>query len=264
MIRRDHEGGWLIIAQIDHARLAGALARAWGNAGMPSVPALPRLSWGIEHHDDGWAIWDASPRINPASGRPRDFREMRMRDSTAIWSRSIEVCSAAPLAGISVSRHFCHLAEQARRSPRDSDELAAIDRFLREQSGVQADLAAGFHWSGSLDDFSLLCNLGFYAVQFFDRLSLWLCCAAEEQPCCIRPPAGEPVTFHPRRVDQIVADPYPFEVESIALDTSGRRIAAREYESDDDFAQTYHAAPLERLTWTIVHPAPRQGAESPP
>ena len=138
MIRRDDRGDWLVIAQVEHARLAGELARVWGNERVASLAAFPTLVWGIEHHDDGWREWDDAPRINPATGFPRSFLEMRMRDSTAIWTRSIAVCSSDPLAGIAVSRHFCYLAEQVLSSGRaDADDRESIDRFLQEQAAGQ-------------------------------------------------------------------------------------------------------------------------------
>ena len=115
---------------------------------------------------------------------PRDFREMRMRDATAIWTKSISASAKPlPLAGYAVSRHFCFLAEQVRQAGRhDADDLAAVTSFLKQQSGVQAKLeqkAALCHGWG--EGFHRHRELAYRTVQFFDRVSLWLCCADEQE-----------------------------------------------------------------------------------
>ena len=59
-----------------------------GNQHVAALAGDPAILRGVAHHDDGWAEWDAAPRVNPANGMPRSFLEMRMRDSTAIWTRA--------------------------------------------------------------------------------------------------------------------------------------------------------------------------------
>lgn len=258
MIRRDDRGDWLIIAQVEHARLAGELARVWGNDRVASLAAFPTLVWGVEHHDDGWQEWDDAPRLKPATGFPRSFLEMRMRDSTAIWSRSIAVCSADPLAGIAVSRHFCHLANQAQNSGRaDADDRESIDRFLREQAAVQARLVDAARSNKAAEtnrDFEQSCDLGFRTVRFFDLMSLWLCCAERHQPEPLVAPMGEAVKLIPRDPAQIVIEPYPLCVDSLRLETPVRRLAARRYANDAELQAALRAAPIEVLAWTISRP----------
>jgi hypothetical protein len=256
MIRRDDHGDWLIIAQIEHARLAGELARVWGNGRLASLAATPALLRGVEHHDDGWREWDNAPRLNPATGFPRSFMEMRMRDSTAIWTRSIALCALDPLAGIAVSRHFCHLADQVHNSGRaDADDRDSIERFLREQSTVQTDLAAVAHSTesaaGRNGDIEKSFELGFRAVRFFDLVSLWLCCAERHQPEPFVTPAGETVQLTPKDPTHIVVEPYPLCVDSLRLQTPARRLAGRRYASDAELQAALRAAPTEVLAWTI-------------
>jgi hypothetical protein len=259
MIRRDDHGDWLIIAQIEHARLAGELARVWGNDRVASLTATPALLRGVEHHDDGWQEWDDAPRLNPATGCPRSFMEMRMRDSTAIWTRSIVLCAADPLAGIAVSRHFCHLADQVQNSGRaDADDRESIDRFLREQSTVQTNLAAAAHSSksaaGTNGEIENSFDLGFRTVRFFDLVSLWLCCAERHQPEQLIAPLGETVQLVPKNPVQIVIEPYPLCVDSLRLETPARRLAGRRYASDAELQAALRAAPIEVLGWTIGSP----------
>src|SRR5579862_8870095 len=142
MIRRDDGEHWLLIDQQEHAHLAAEVAAVWcADASTTNgVPQWVRdqIWLAVARHDDGWAVWDQAPRVDPATGVPRDFMEMRMADSTEIWSRSIEGCATHPLSAYAVSRHFCYLAEQVRDGRRsDLDDLQAVDRFLQEQVAVQ-------------------------------------------------------------------------------------------------------------------------------
>jgi hypothetical protein len=251
LIRRDDHGDWLIIPQIEHARIAGELARAWGNERFASLAAFPTILWAVEHHDDGWRDWDAAPRLNPATGIPRSFMEMRMRDSTAIWTRSIDFCSSEPLAGIAVSRHFTYLAEQVRSGGRsDADDLEAIDRFLGDQDNESGDLAPRLRRA---EDATVVatCDRGFRTVRFFDAVSLWLCCAERQEPEQMTAPDGESIKLIPEDAWHVAIDPYPLGVNTPRLQTFARRVAARRYENDDDFLATFDAAPLELLAWTI-------------
>lgn len=256
MIRRDDRGDWLIIPQIEHARLAGELALAWGNARVRSLAGFPNLLWGVGHHDDGWRDWDEAPRLKPETGFPRSFNEMRMRDSTAIWTQSIEICSADPLAGIAVSRHFCYLARHVQSSGHaDVDDLAAIDQFLAEQANVEAALSnrARLEAAGarSHQDFETLFDFGLHAVQFFDNVSLWLCCAERHESESVTTPSGETIRLLPRAAGMIGIDPYPLGVDSLVLMTPVRRLAARRYGSDAELQAALQTAPLETLAWTV-------------
>src|SRR5262249_14641356 len=117
MIRRDGSaaaeaaGRWILISQIEHARLAVRLAEHWSGRGF--APLMPRreLLWAVEHHDDGWRAWETAPGVDPTSGRPRSFVEMEPSDSVAIWTRSIdEAADAGPLEAYLVAGHFSSLA----------------------------------------------------------------------------------------------------------------------------------------------------------
>jgi hypothetical protein len=140
MIRRDDGRDWLLISQVDHARLAGEIAAVWGSAAVPSLPVPELLVPAVRDHDEGWRDWERRPQVDPDTGRPRDFTEMPMAVSTAIWGRSIEACAGSPLGGLWVSLHFCWLAEKAWENRRDRpEELAAVESFLDDQAARQQE-----------------------------------------------------------------------------------------------------------------------------
>ena len=163
----------------------------------------------------------------------------------------------APLGGLWVSRHFCWLAEQARPSRQEHrEELAALDQFLDEQARQQAawiDEAVREFAGEHLDR---LLNAGFRYVQFFDRVSLWLCCAERTEPEEIELPSGQPIRFIPESATEIAVEPYPLSVESLELIVPARRVPARRYTDDADLHQTLQNAPTEQLRWTLRPRAP--------
>ncbi len=104
MIRRDTttddgRAAWLLVPQIDHAKLSGNLADVW-RLDSTMAKLADELRTAIHRHDDGWVEWDAHPGVDPLSGRPVNFDEMRLADSLPIWSRSIDhATERGPLLG---------------------------------------------------------------------------------------------------------------------------------------------------------------------
>jgi hypothetical protein len=262
MIRREDGADWLLIPQIEHAHVAAEIAAAWGRALSPDVVAA------VRHHDDGWREWDASPRIDPETGIPRSFLEMPMSVATEIWSRSIELCgqerkpqsevdqTSSPLGGLAVSGHFCWLAEQACESRDDPEELAAIERFLEAQARQQTAWREALQRqeNASTADVDLQVELGFRTVQFFDRLSLWLCCAVQSKPYEAEFPGGGIFKFAPLAPETVSVEPDPFlqGAGPATVTVVAKRIAARSYADDDDLLNALHDSPAERLTWTLL------------
>jgi len=265
MIRRDHEDDWLLIAQIDHARLAAEIAAVWGNDVVPPLPVSDLLVPAIRHHDDGWQKWAAAPQIDPDTGRPLNFTEMPMAVSTAIWEQSIDICSRqAPLSGIWVSRHFCWLAEQTHQSRKDhAEDLAAIEKFLDAQGERQRRLkekeAEQTHAlvSVSPDSLDSLMEAGFRFLQFFDALSIWLCCEPQSEPHETTLHENGPICWAPlgvtgKGVTGIHAEPFPLSVNRLDLTVSVRIIPVREYADDADLHSALQTATRGCLNWAIV------------
>src|SRR6187200_2267627 len=109
MIRRelkltDNSTIWLLVSQVEHARMSGELVRDWREAFSPDVVDA------IAHHDDGWAAWEDEPKLDPARGAPYSFLEMPLAESLSIWDKSIAAARAfGPLGGWIVAGHFYNL-----------------------------------------------------------------------------------------------------------------------------------------------------------
>lgn len=169
MIRRtitvkDGSQHWLLISQVEHARISGELTRAWHE------PFAKEVIEAITHHDDGWAKWEAAPQLDSQRGRPLSFTEMAVADAIIIWDDSIDAGRRIGLlAGALVAGHFIGLArgsEHASQSParewlprRAADRASWLEQWQHESPADRAALA-------DRDQHMLLTA---------DLLSLWLC-----------------------------------------------------------------------------------------
>jgi hypothetical protein len=267
VIRRDSADSWLLISQLEHARIAAEITAAWGG---PSVPPLPVPEWlvpAIRRHDDGWTDWERAPTILPETGAPRDFTEMPMPVATRIWSRSIDVCAApqsggSPLGALSVSRHFCHLAEHARNHRSDAGDRSAAEQFLREQADRQCAWRETLSTQVSTSAAASLEEQGYRAVQFFDRLSLWLCCAARTVPAEI---ASGPFVIRLLPQDASIAlAPWPLQQEDARLEVDAAVLPRQRFDNDTQLRAALAAAPRRRLTWVLRPPVYLCSVSRPP
>ncbi|MGC1273903.1 MAG: DUF3891 family protein [Planctomycetaceae bacterium] len=342
MILREANDGFLLISQVDHARLAGALAESWGNRRVAGLPLAEWLVPAIRDHDEGWRNWEASPTVT-AGGRPRTFTEMPTAEATVLWSVSIDVCASgppssadalrklrrdngevtpddaavletvlrhrgsfgvdrlrtevvsdeeltaeafaasltklerfgaivrlpvvlggpayainlpttggSPLGGVWVSRHFCALAESAREHRADRpDEVAAADAFLVEQSAKQGGWAAAVREFAG-DELKRVLDTGFRYVQFFDRISLWLCMAERDEPWEATLSSSLTLKFTPRSPREIEVSPWPFGPAALELSAPAMTIPAVSYQDDAALRKTVADAERTTLRWVLV------------
>ncbi len=116
MIRRnitfdDGTRAWLLISQVEHARISGELTRAWRE------PFSEEVLEAITHHDDGWRKWENRPQLDPELGRPLSFLETPIEDSLNIWEHSIgKALGIGQLAAGIVAGHFLSLASGSEQA----------------------------------------------------------------------------------------------------------------------------------------------------
>ena len=162
MIVRDLGDAWQVVMQTDHADLSAAFARAWG------TPLPPSLVTATERHDDGWAVWEQSPRVDN-DGRPVNFLEVDVRAHLAFYRAGIAAITEEDGdAGLLVSMHGAGIYRQRY----GLDTALGLARAAEVQDEVEAFVAEqeakfGGDPKGRWDDYELL--------QLFDRLSLYFC-----------------------------------------------------------------------------------------
>lgn len=272
MIRRDyrfHDGssGWALISQIEHARISAQLAEACtGRFAEPPLAAVrSQVLAAIACHDDGWAPWEASPRLHDHSRRPVSFMELEPDEALAVWSRSIdEATRHGPLAAWMVAGHFCRLLDvhspAAVRGPRT---VAWYDGMQRRRATWLTDWRA-------VDDSLHTPSLAAEALQWlwtFDEASLWFCCSCPSQGESaalggkrFTAGKGTPVEmqlfatgFHgpgrPKQSGFAAAAPWRFASDAIDVEASVRVVPAVGY---DDAAALLTASRPRTLRWRLT------------
>jgi hypothetical protein len=172
MIRRgialsERESVWLLISQVEHARISGELTQNSKEHFSPEVVQA------ITHHDDGWAEWETAPKLNPEIGGPYSFLEMPLAESLVIWDASIAAARKfGPLAGFIVAGHFYNLLSDSENAqqPAGIAWLAAkrksrtvwLDEWVRENPSHTIEGAKRAQ----------------HTLLTADLFSLWLCCDA--------------------------------------------------------------------------------------
>jgi uncharacterized protein DUF3891 len=162
MIVRDLGNAWQVVMQPDHADLSAAFARAW------ATPLKPSLVIATERHDDGWAVWEQSPRVDD-DGKPVGFLDVDVRAHLAFYRAGIAaITEEDPDAGLLVSMHGAGIYKQrygldrALGLARAAEVQDEVEAFVTEQEAKFGGDPKG-HWA----DYELL--------QLFDRLSLYFC-----------------------------------------------------------------------------------------
>src|SRR5918996_3103727 len=93
MIRRDADGEFLLIAQHDHALVAGVLAEHFGNQRFAQPEPRDATIRGVSLHDSGWPLHDDEPTINPR-GLPSDVFETTRPVALKVWTASADRAAA--------------------------------------------------------------------------------------------------------------------------------------------------------------------------
>jgi hypothetical protein len=257
MIRRDVGNDWWLIRQPEHARLAAELAEAWcaWPAAPPELHAL--LLFAIRHHDDGWSAWEMAPDVYPPLAAPRQFTEMEAATATRLWSASIATCGErSPWCGIWVSRHFQYLAGMGQ-AHRDEAEQRTLKQFLAEQRECERA------WQHTPDvqqtpDAAGHIELGYRWVQFFDRASLWLCCAERTASERFRTPDGDEIVCIPVSANRLVVQCASREIQAVMLATEATIVPQAAYQTAAQLHDACRAARTGLLEWSL---SPQAGGE---
>ena len=211
MIARPLPDGLLCIRQLDHAALAGELARAWGG-GMPALFPREPVEVAVGRHDAGWAELDRGPAWDPATGLPHTYRTYPAYEALVVAARSVALVGAEdPYAGWLVSRHFA--------SFHAGSDAPAARAWVTAQVGHRAELLSrAWPRVGREALHPHVLEANFDWLQLLDALSLALCEAWdswESRETCAE--YGERTTtfgyrrrvHDPSRVEGTV-DPWPF------------------------------------------------------
>jgi Protein of unknown function (DUF3891) len=268
IIQSSHSGQVrFVIRQVDHARLSGRLAEAFGNDTFAPLEPREQMVFVTAHHDEGWAELDAAAPRDPHTDLPYQFTETPRALVAPVHARSPEFNERHhPFCGLLASMHtwgLYHgrygLAERATIdsvSPADKPAvLAMLQAELGRQARLQGELAADAATQGWADD-SMLFNC-YQQLQFFDTLSLYFCLGdpAAPKPAVFRrvPLAvGADVTIdvRPLRAGFYGLSPYPFAKDFLEVSLTGRFMLP--VPAPADLARNLAEAPEHTQKFTLV------------
>ena len=175
----------------------------------------------------------------------------------------------APLPGIWVSRHFTWLAEQALKHREAPAERQALQEFLQQQEQQREKWTIDALREAAGDELERLIETGYRYVQFFDRLSLWLCCSAVPEPLEARLPGGNTfqlraITAQPGDTDRsgneelqpqplsVSISPWPLSVPRLVLTVPAVQTTRQRYDDADTLQRELAEAEVLPLTWELV------------
>lgn len=244
MIVRDRGDTWQVVLQTDHADLAAGFARAWADR----EDRFDSLVLATARHDDGWAVWERAPLVEPESGKPINFLDVGVLAHLAFYRACIAAVSDQdPYAGLLVSMHGAGIYRQRygtdptlalTRAPEVADE---VEEFVAEQEASHPGRLAA---TGRTEEERWV---DYHRLQLYDRLSLYCCMRDAEK--------GEPWEIRdyrltPRGPWSVAIDPYPFDVSPAGFSLL-RRIVPKRARSQSEFPAELFALSPEHVEITF-------------
>jgi len=247
------DGGWLAVSQPMHALVSGQMLRAWGAPGFARPEPFEEVATACAQHDVAWMGWEAAPTLDPATGRPTQFRKVGARTHAPMWAEGVQraLASWGPWVALLVSRHGTRIySSYADRHRLDPADVAAADAYNAEQAAFRAGMLAQL----GATEAALEAAAALVAVT--DALSLAACGGiATLGGAGVAPlEGGGEVPLRLEEGDGVMAvSPWPFAVEKVALSWTARRFRP-EARWDDEAAMraALAAAPVERVTARLV------------
>jgi hypothetical protein len=244
VIVRDAGDSWQLVLQTDHADLAAGFARAWAEHG----PRHDSLVLAAERHDDGWAVWEASPLVDD-EGAPVTFLDVQVPSHLAFYRAMIAAVSDEDAyAGLLVSMHGAGIYRhrygedpglQLTHAPAEAE---LVEAFVEEQeAGFGARMtAADVDDDGRWGDYRRL--------QAYDRFSLAFCMRGWDEPGH----AFElgPYRFEPLGPWRARITPYPFSEKSVDIPLVRRMLPKRPW-TQTAFRGAFAAAAPEAVSVVV-------------
>ncbi len=254
MLLREEPAEFILIGQPAHAWVSGQLARAWGNEHFGNVAPWEEVCLAAEQHDIAHALWEATPTLNPQTGRPYSFLEMPTHMHLALVSRaSALLLSQGRYAALLVSLHFIGLYEASAAQHAASSDRQAVQDFLAREYAFQQQVLATLRDDPYYAPYAApdIVARNRQLVRTWDALSLNLCFGLQPQKSLPHVPtrSGE-TTLTLRWVEDDPArgtlDPWPFRQDVVTLRCEGRRLS--ETFSDEEAMR----AALARAPWVTI------------
>jgi hypothetical protein len=212
MIVRLVAGGVQLITQPDHAALARRIMER--AAALAASTRRDAILEAIADHDNGWAVEDAEPMVDHATGHVADFISAPTDVRRRVWPRGVAALQGKPWVAALVAQHALTIYD---RFQRDREWTA----FFTTMTGMRGDMvrASGLPPDALAADYVFL-RLG-------DLISLAFCTGGGDEQRL-----GEwTVSLSGSRV---LVSPDPFGGESVPCEISAVQLDRHLFRSDAD------------------------------
>jgi hypothetical protein len=260
MLVRDAGDSWQIVLQTDHGRLAGDFARAWAE-----TPERARsMEIVADRHDDGWFVWEQAPNLD-GEGRPCNYLDVQVQSHIAFFRAAIAaVTEQDAFAGLLLSMHGAGIYR---------NRYGLQDSLRMSLAGEARELVESFVAAEEESHQVRMAELGvsdeerwhaYRLLQVWDQLSLYASLndleSDEPDPASLQyvsipvaPWNGEEVTMtlQPLGGGRTSVDPYPFGADPVDMVVPRRLIPKRGWRDADEFRDDFHAAAVDRLSFTM-------------
>ncbi len=253
MIRRETNGGWILIAQNDHAELSGRVMSLWGNQDFVEPEPYDEVLFAISSHDSGWRDWDSEPKVNKENGYPANFTEMSPYDQSNIWSKCYRSSvKEHPYASALIALHFSKFNRSNLRKDPDNQQLKLL--LLDMDEVISREL--GFNILNlNSEQIPEEVKVNLKILQIGDIISLTLCHGWRSIEITETPInyGGGKTTLKMESEDGLnyVLNPYPFKESSLKFQITGKILDKKSFSDDKDLRNSLKLSKSVTLDFTI-------------
>ncbi len=136
MIVTREDGALRLVDQVEHGRVAGVLAAAWGNASIARPAPFEPVLLAATHHDEGWRSRDARLLFDDERGRPLHFVDVDAAEHVRLYRDGVRtVTTADAYAGLLVGMHWTGLYRGRWQRPGGAPRVGRTeqDRELQDR-----------------------------------------------------------------------------------------------------------------------------------
>ncbi|UQD52201.1 DUF3891 domain-containing protein [Bacillus methanolicus] len=166
MIVYERESDFVMVTQVDHARVSGEFAKAWRSEYFLALNRKEDVELAVFEHDRGWIDLDETPFWNDEKRVPFSFRDFPLTPRFVFYKKGIdEVESKNKYAALLCSLQYTTLFEMIQDD--------AVPSFLNSEYERQNRLINDLHLTDSSAQEMIKFHL--QVLRFCDDLSLYIC-----------------------------------------------------------------------------------------
>jgi hypothetical protein len=257
-----------VITQVDHARMSGQFAAAWGNETFAEIIPREPMEFMVAHHDEGWAKLDDACLLDENTHLPYHLTQTPLTELIKTGAGSPDFNQAHhPYSGILSSMHtwglyrgryglsdkiFINSISAEHRPQVDTlleGEITRQDHLKRQLEITNAEMVA---WSKPTQLFH-----NYKLLQFFDTLALYFHTtheASRGEATFINVPTSvgkdETITVKRQSDGSYSLTPYPFAKNPLEVTVEGRYLSP--LKAGVKLADVMWATPKTTQTYKLV------------